>query len=91
MRHVGTNSVRCDSAVTASTLACPPAAASPMPAATFAAAANPMLRGDITALRDVAFSATWRNTYRCAAEITFQVFLPWRNDPRAIAIVKPWL
>ena len=37
------------------------------------------------------FTSAWRNTFRCAREVAFGLFLHWRADPIALAVVEPIL
>ena len=40
-------------------------------------------------MRSDAFRAAWRNTFRCATELVFSLFLHWRTDPMAQAVALP--
>ena len=57
----------------------------------YAAECNPIPRGQLRIMRAAAFRAAWRNTFRCAPEIAFALFLPWRADPVAVAVILPLL
>ena len=57
----------------------------------YAPEANPIPMGLLHQMRHAAFVAAWRNTYRCAPELAFSLFLHWRADPLAIAAVAPLL
>ena len=55
----------------------------------YAPEANPIPLSLLHQMRHDAFVAAWRNTYRCAPEVAFNLFLHWRADPMAIAAVAP--
>ena len=55
----------------------------------YAPEANPIPRTLVRSMRHSAFQAAWRNTFRCAPEIAFTLYVPWRAGPSALASVNP--
>ena len=66
-------------------------AASGSAAAADGAAVAPATALEVSQLRAAAARASWRSIYCCPREVIFGVFLSWRPDPLALAVVKPLL
>ena len=66
-------------------------AASSVSVGTYAAAVGAIPAHDLALMRRAAFEACWRNRFRVASELAFALHLPWRVDPMAQAIIRPWV
>jgi hypothetical protein len=65
-------------------------ATSGTPASMYGVASSP-LSNTLPTLSSAALSAVWKSTSRCASELVFTLFVPWRAGPTAVSIVAPWL
>ena len=66
-------------------------AASGIPASMYGAASTPLSNATLHTLVSAALAAVWRSTARCASELVFGLFIPWRADPTAVSVTAPWL
>jgi hypothetical protein len=66
-------------------------AASGIPASMFGVASSPLSNATLHTLASAALAAIWKYTSRCASELVFTLFVPWRADPTAVSIVNPLL
>jgi hypothetical protein len=66
-------------------------AASGIPASMYGASSAPLSNRTLHTLVSAALAALWRSTARCASELVFGLFIPWRADPTAVSVTAPWL
>ena len=56
----------------------------------YATPCGPVPLHDARLMRGAVFSSCWRSPFRVARELAFDLFLPWRADPMAHLVVRPW-
>ena len=70
---------------------CQIAAASGVPSALFGTSVQAITNQRMGSLRAAATAATWRSPGRLATEVLFGLLAPYRADPLAASVVRPWV
>jgi hypothetical protein len=55
----------------------------------YRASSAPLSNRTLQTLVSAALAALWRSTARCASELVFDLFIPWRADPTAVSVTAP--
>ena len=69
---------------------CQIAAASGVPSALYGTSVQAITNARLSSLRAAATAAIWRSPGRLATEILYGLLAPFRADPLAVSIVRPW-